>query len=118
AAWEVLTRSGLISTKVMPTFSSVGAAAVDLVVSGTLGHHLVVSLYRALGGLALSLVVGVLLGFAMATSRQAERFFDPIVSLLYPLPQTALVPLTLVWLRVTAKAGAPRIFLPAPPPAR
>ena len=26
------------------------AAAVDLVVSGTLGHHLFVSLYRALGG--------------------------------------------------------------------
>src|SRR5262252_7103764 len=84
AGWEILTRSGLISTKVMPAFSSVGAAAVDLVVSGTLGHHLLVSLYRALGGLALSLVVGVLLGFAMATSRRAERFFDPIVSLLYP----------------------------------
>jgi ABC-type nitrate/sulfonate/bicarbonate transport system permease component len=111
AGWEIATRSGLVSTKVMPTFSSVGAAAVDLVVSGTLGHHLLVSLYRALGGLALSLVVGVLLGFAMATSRQAERFFDPIVSLLYPLPKTALVPLTMVWLGVTDKAAILVIFL-------
>ena len=109
--WEILTRSGLISTKIMPTFSSVAAAAVDLIVSGTLGHHLLVSLYRALGGLALSLVVGVLLGFAMATSRRAERFFDPIVSLLYPLPKTALVPLTMVWLGVTDKAAILVIFL-------
>ena len=111
AGWEILTRTGLVSTKVMPTFSSVGAAAADLVVSGTLGHHLFVSLYRALGGLTLSLVVGVLLGFAMATSRQAERFFDPIVSLLYPLPKTALVPLTMVWLGVTDKAAILVIFL-------
>src|SRR5262249_7844762 len=54
---------------------------------------------------------GVLLGFAMATSRPAERFFDPIVSLLYPLPKTALVPLTMVWLRVPDKAAILAIFL-------
>ena len=97
----------------LPRFSSVGAAAFDLAVSGTLTHHLVVSLYRALGGLLLSLVVGVLLGFLMATSRQAERFFDPLVSLLYPLPKTALVPLTMVWLGVTDKAAILVIFLAA-----
>jgi ABC-type nitrate/sulfonate/bicarbonate transport system permease component len=110
-AWEILTRSGVISQNVLPAFSSVAAAAVDLAVSGTLGHHLVVSLYRALGGLALSLVVGVPLGFVMATSRHAERFFDPLVSLLYPLPKTALVPLTMVWLGVTDKAAILVIFL-------
>ena len=111
ASWEIFTRSGLINEKVMPSFSSVGAAAVDLTISGTLGHHLAVSLYRALGGLALSLVVGVLLGFAMATSRPVERFFDPLVSLLYPLPKTALVPLTMVWLGVTDRAAILVIFL-------
>lgn len=111
AGWEILTRAGLVSPQVLPTFSSVVVAAVDLAVSGTLGHHLVVSLYRALGGLVLSLVAGVLLGFAMATSRQAERFFDPLTSLLYPLPKTALVPLTMVWLGVTDKAAILVIFL-------
>jgi ABC-type nitrate/sulfonate/bicarbonate transport system permease component len=111
AGWELLTRTGLISPQVLPRFSSVGVAAVDLTVSGTLGHHLVVSLYRALAGLALSLVVGVVLGFGMAVSRQAERFFDPLVSLLYPLPKTALVPLTMVWLGVTDKAAILVIFL-------
>jgi ABC-type nitrate/sulfonate/bicarbonate transport system permease component len=96
---------------VLPTFSSVGAAAVDLIVSGTLAHHLVVSLYRALAGLALSVVAGVALGFGMAAHRPTERFFDPLVSLLYPLPKTALVPLTMVWLGVTDKAAVLVIFL-------
>jgi len=111
ASWELLARTGVISTQVLPTFSSVGAAAADLVVSGALLHHLVVSLYRALGGLALSIVVGVALGFAMATNRPTERFFDPLVGLLYPLPKTALVPLTMVWLGVTDKAAVLVIFL-------
>jgi ABC-type nitrate/sulfonate/bicarbonate transport system permease component len=61
AGWELATRSGLISTQVLPTFSSVFVAAVDLIASGTLGRHLAVSLYRALGGLALSMLIGVAL---------------------------------------------------------
>ncbi len=111
AGWELLTRSGAVSTQVLPTFSSVCAAALDLVASGTLFHHLMVSLYRACGGLALSILIGVALGFGMATSRHVENFFDPLVSLIYPLPKTALVPLTMVWLGVTDRAAILVIFL-------
>src|SRR5262249_20957753 len=81
-------RSGLISTQVLPAFFSVFVAAVDLIASGTLGRHLAVSLYRALGGLALSILIGIALGLGMATSRQVENFFDPLVALIYPLPKT------------------------------
>jgi ABC-type nitrate/sulfonate/bicarbonate transport system permease component len=111
AAWEVASRSGIIGTQILPAFSSVCVAAVDLVRSGTLLQHLVVSLYRALGGLALSIVVGVSLGFGMARNRHVENFFDPLVSLVYPLPKTALVPLTMVWLGVTDRAAILVIFL-------
>ena len=37
AVWEILTRSGLVSPQVLPRFSSVGVAAMDLAVPGTLG---------------------------------------------------------------------------------
>jgi len=111
AAWELATRSGVIRTQILPTFSSVCLAAADLVASGELAHHLVVSLYRALGGLALSIALGVLLGFGMATNRHVRTFFDPLVSLVYPLPKTALVPLTMVWLGVTDKAAILVVFL-------
>jgi len=111
AGWELLTRTGVISTRVLPTFSSVCAAGADLIASGTLLHHLIVSLYRALGGLGLSILSGVVLGFGMATSRPIQNFFDPIVSLLYPLPKTALVPLTMVWLGMTDRAAILVVFL-------
>ena len=111
AGWELATRSGLISTQVLPTFSSVFVAAVDLIASGTLGRHLAVSLYRALGGLTLSILIGIALGLGMATSRRIENFFDPLVALIYPLPKTALVPLTMVWLGVTDRAAMLVILL-------
>lgn len=105
AGWEVLTRSGAVSTQILPTFSSVVAAGVDLVGSGTLVRHLVVSLYRAFGGLFLSILIGITLGLGMATNRHVHDFFDPLVTLVYPLPKTALVPLTMVWLGVTDRAA-------------
>ena len=111
AGWEIATRSGLIGTRILPTFSSVCLAGADLIASGELAHHLAVSLYRALGGLGASVAVGVLLGFGMATNRHVRNFFDPLVSLIYPLPKTALVPLTMVWLGVTDKAAILVVFL-------
>ncbi len=111
AGWELLTQAGFINTRVLPTFSSVFSAAVDLVYSGELFHHLVVSLYRAFGGLALSILIGIVLGFGMGTKRQVKNFFDPLVTLTYPLPKTALVPLTMVWLGVTDQAAILVVFL-------
>jgi ABC-type nitrate/sulfonate/bicarbonate transport system permease component len=105
AGWEGLTRSGAVSTQILPTFSSVVAAGLDLVGSGILAPHLVVSLYRAFGGLALSVLIGIGLGLGMATNRHVQNFFDPLVTLVYPLPKTALVPLTMVWLGVTDRAA-------------
>lgn len=111
AGWELLTQIGIIGTRVLPTFSSVFVAAVDLVYSGELLNHLIVSLYRAFGGLALSILIGITLGFGMGTKRQVKNFFDPLVTLTYPLPKTALVPLTMVWLGVTDQAAILVIFL-------
>ena len=111
AGLEAATRSGVVRTQVLPTFSSVCVAAADLIASGELARHLTVSLGRALGGLALSVVVGVLLGFGMAANRHVKNFFDPLLSLLYPLPKTALVPLTMVWFGLTHQAAVLVIFL-------
>ena len=111
AGWEVLSRTGAVSPQILPAFSSVWVAGADLVGSGELSRHLLVSLYRAFGGLALSIVVGIGLGFGMATSRHLQNFFDPLVSLIYPLPKTALVPLTMVWLGITDRAAMLVVFL-------
>src|SRR5262249_58980163 len=59
----------------------------------------------------LGVVGGVLLGFGRAATRHVRNFFDPLLSLVYSLPKTALVPLTMVWFGLTHQAAILVIFL-------
>ena len=56
------------------------------------------SLYRAGAGLALSIVVGSVLGIAMAWWKPVNVLLAPIVEIFYPLPKSALIPVTVIWL--------------------
>jgi ABC-type nitrate/sulfonate/bicarbonate transport system permease component len=42
--------------------------------------------------------VGVVIGVAMARSKEWERFWNPLISLTYPVPKVGLVPLFILWL--------------------
>ena len=96
--WEVSSRLGLVSTHSLPPLSKVLAAWFDLLKSGDLWMNAAASLYRAGAGLALSIVVGALLGIAMAWWRPVRALVNPLVEALYPLPKSALIPVTALWL--------------------
>ena len=53
-AWEVVARTGLVSTLALPPLSDVGAAWVELVKDGELLTNGAASLWRAGAGLALA----------------------------------------------------------------
>jgi NitT/TauT family transport system permease protein len=97
-AWEAVSRLGLVSSLVLPSASAVAQAWVDLVWSGDLVTNGLASLYRASAGLALAIVVGAALGIFMATSRLINAMLGPLVELFYPMPKSALIPVTALWL--------------------
>ena len=97
-AWELASRLGLVSTRVLPALSSVLKAWGTLLASGELWSDAAASLWRAAAGLALSVVVGAALGIAMAWWRSLRALVNPLVEALYPLPKSALIPVTALWL--------------------
>ena len=97
-AWEAISRLGLVSSLALPTLTSVVAAWIDLIRSGELVTNGVSSLYRAAAGLGLSIVVGTTLGILMAWWRPVNALLSPIVEIFYPLPKSALIPVTVIWL--------------------
>jgi NitT/TauT family transport system permease protein len=56
------------------------------------------SLYRAGAGLGLAIVIGAVLGIVMAWWRPVNALIGPLVELFYPMPKSALIPVTAVWL--------------------
>jgi ABC-type nitrate/sulfonate/bicarbonate transport system permease component len=97
-AWELAARLELVSSQALPPLSSVAVAWVDLLQSGELITNGLASLWRAAAGLALSIAIGATLGILMAWWRPVNLLLGPLVELFYPLPKSALIPVTVLWL--------------------
>jgi len=97
-AWEATARLGLVSSLALPALSAVAAAWLQLAQSGELVTNGLSSLYRAASGLSLAIGVGTVLGIAMAWWRPVNILLGSLVELFYPMPKSALIPITALWL--------------------
>ena len=97
-AWEAAARLGLVSSLALPPLSRVAAAWVDLIRHGDLISNGLISIYRGSAGLVLAVVIGGGLGVAMASSGAIDALLRPLVEVFYPLPKSALIPVTVLWL--------------------
>src|SRR5579872_678802 len=96
--WELLARLNIVDSLALPPLSKVAVAWFDLIRDGELVDNGAVSLYRGSVGLLLSIVIGGGLGMAMARWRLLDIFLNPLVEVLYPMPKSALIPVTVIWL--------------------
>ncbi len=97
-AWELVSRLGLVSSLALPPLSKVIVAWFDLLRDGELTANTGASLYRGGLGLLLAIVVGGVLGVFMAWWKPVDALLGPIVEVFYPMPKSALIPVTVIWL--------------------
>ena len=96
--WEGASRVGLVAPDVLPPLSQVASAWFALLLDGEIVHGAAASLYRAAAGLGSAVAVGTVIGIMMASSRSALVFVGPLVEMFYPVPKSALIPVTAAWL--------------------
>jgi sulfonate transport system permease protein len=97
ALWIIGSAVGVISPRILAPPATVFATGWDLVRSGELAEHLVVSLGRVVQGLAIGLFVGVSLAVIAGLFRLGEDLVDPSVQMFRTMPVLALVPLFILW---------------------
>jgi len=95
--WELLARSGAFTTFLLPPLSLVLERVWDDVTSGALLVNLGLTLYRAAIGFAVAAVGGIILGVLIARIPIVHWFFDPIVSVGFPMPKIAFLPVFMLW---------------------
>jgi ABC-type nitrate/sulfonate/bicarbonate transport system permease component len=69
------------------------------------------SLIRLGAGLGLSIAIGAVLGIGMAWWKPVNILLAPIVEIFYPLPKSALIPVTVIWLGFGDSSKILLIFL-------
>jgi len=96
--WELFARYGNVTPFMLPRLSAVFVRIYDDAMTGELFLNLGLTLYRALVGFLISAIGGVMLGAAMARSVSVRWFFDPIISVGFPMPKIAFLPIIVLWL--------------------
>jgi len=97
AGWETYARSGAVSNFLLPPLSVVLERVWQDTVSGDLVLNLGATLYRGLLGFVIAAVAGVMLGILIARNTVVRWFFDPIVSIGFPMPKIAFLPIFMLW---------------------
>jgi NitT/TauT family transport system permease protein len=102
--WELLSL-GLKNPALPDPFSALGTFFE--VLPSSLWLHFLVSTYRVFASLVFSILIAVPLGIYMGRDRRLDRYFAPLLYLLYPIPKIALLPVIIV---VCGLGDASKIF--------
>lgn len=99
--WELVGQLGLIHYYFLPPLSDILGTFWTLTFSGFPDSPMLSNAYltleRALIGLSIAVVLGVPIGVLVARNAFVRWFFDPIITIGYPVPVIALVPVFLLW---------------------
>ncbi len=106
--WELASTQGWLSTRVLPEPLAVATAFWNLLRSGELWQHVLVSSARALAGLAIGGGLGLLLGLLTGSFRTLETLLDTSLQMLRNIPALALIPLVILWFGIDERA---KLFL-------
>jgi sulfonate transport system permease protein len=97
ALWWLLTETGMVSERTLPSPVAVARAGWQLTVSGELPTDMWVSLQRVIVGLTIGLAVALVIASLAGTSTRGEILLDPTMQVLKAVPNYAVVPLLILW---------------------
>jgi ABC-type nitrate/sulfonate/bicarbonate transport system permease component len=98
AGWQALALSGHVTPFMLPSLTTVLERMARDAGTGELALQLGTTLYRTFAGFLIAAAGGIALGLAIARSAALRWFFDPIISVGFPMPKIAFLPIVVLWL--------------------
>jgi len=98
--WELITRTGLVSSLFLPSPLGVLAEGWAMARSGQLVVHLATSLERLAWGFGIGALAGIGVGVAVGFFSLADAVVQPLIAATFPIPKIALLPLLILWLGI------------------
>lgn len=101
--WQVLSSANLINASLFPAPTAIVDELValhlrELPTRSLLLTHVAATLKRLLMASLIGILSGILGGALIGIRRGLYRFFDPLITVLMPIPGIAMAPLFIIWL--------------------
>ena len=109
--WQEAANAGWLNPLYMPSPLKIGAALVTLFGSGSIWPHLIATFSAALGGLAIGVAVGTVLGATAAIVPIIAELLEPVMIMLNAVPRVVLAPLFVIWLGIGLASKVALSFL-------
>lgn len=109
--WESFCRLGFIEPIFLPAPSLIVLRGVKMIDQGTLFVHVLASTRRVMVGFLVSSLIAIPFGIFLGSSRKVKAVFDPLISLLRPLPSMSWIPISLLWLGITETQKYSIVFM-------
>jgi NitT/TauT family transport system permease protein len=93
--WEVMVEVIKVPTFILPPPRDLWTALINKL--PILGNHALITFTEAVGGFALSLILGVTFAVAVVYSRHLQNPIYPLIVILYAMPKSAFAPLMVIW---------------------
>ena len=93
--WQIICSAFNVSEFIFPSPWAIGTQLVEF--GGVIAGHAWRTFWVTMAGFAIAIVVGVLLGFVLGSSRLAYAAMYPLMTAFNALPKAAFVPILVVW---------------------
>lgn len=97
ALWQLVVMSGTVPRQSLPAPLTVAESLIALIREGALVSAAGTTIVRVIGAFLVAVVAGIALGLLMSQFSPVGWFFDPIISIAFPIPKITLVPIYTLW---------------------
>jgi len=98
--WELVSRLLVNNALFLAAPSQIVVAIYNLSLTGEMGLHIAISAQEFALGYVIASLIGIAIGFGMASSAQFKQAMQPWISGFYATPTIALAPLFILWLGI------------------
>ncbi len=98
--WQWLSYLGLLRPTLLPSPLTITQTGWDLLKTGELEKHLVISLIRVFQGFLIGAGLGLILGLALGLSEKLRQATQLLTEFLRPIPTIAWVPILILWMGI------------------
>ena len=111
AAWWLLSAFGGVNKVFLPAPPDVLRRIVTWWSEDNLGNDIGISIYRVVGGWALSALVALPVGLAIGTFRPVQALLEPLTDFIRYMPAVAFIPLVMLWIGIDEGSKIAIIFI-------